>query len=267
MRPNIFKIQITGAIQDEEHVRLSDFVDQLKAIKETLNELDKKFSKTSAPTVDYKIIDLSHASPSAMELEAIPLDQTRDNSIPVINKFFEGIEKINMGYAPDDFDSDMLEHFSKIGRGFRRNINSIVFLRQESVVQVDRTFEAQIRKIVGEDEILDGSVEGALEMINFHGGVNKFNIYPMVGSIRVTCHFHHSLLREAINAVGKYVNVSGKLKYKKRDRFPYGVDVETIEIYPEESQLPSIFDLKGISPEATGNLSSEEFIRRLRNAR
>ena len=39
-----------------------------------------------------------------------------------------------------------------------------------------------------------------------------------------------------------------------------------IEIYPPEDELPTIFDLRGIAPNATGDRKSEDFIRDLRNA-
>ena len=38
-----------------------------------------------------------------------------------------------------------------------------------------------------------------------------------------------------------------------------------IEIYPDEKELPSLFDLCGIAPNASNNLSSEDFIREMRD--
>jgi hypothetical protein len=35
---------------------------------------------------------------------------------------------------------------------------------------------------------------------------------------------------------------------------------------PPENELPSILALRGIAPDATGNLKSEDFVRRLRDA-
>ena len=107
---------------------------------------------------------------------------------------------------------------------------------------------------------------GMLEQINIHGRAHLFVIYPTVGAREVRCSFPPELQKRAIEGIGKYVGVSGKLRYKKRDRFPNAVDVAGIEIHPEEKELPSIFDLRGIAKGATGNLSSEKFIRNLRNA-
>ena len=35
---------------------------------------------------------------------------------------------------------------------------------------------------------------------------------------------------------------------------------------PEDDELPSLLDLRGTAPDITGDLSSEEFVRRLRSA-
>lgn len=257
-------IQLKGAVADDEHVRLSDFIEELATIKEILTDLDRQISGSQLPVTDFRIIDLSHSSPSRVVLEAVPLDDK--HGIEVIDKFFSGLQQIREGSAPEEFDSVLLGKFARIGRGLRKHLTEVVFTRDNSSVGIGRTFEAQVISIIGEDEISDGSVTGTLEMINFHGGVNKFNVYPTVGPQKVTCHFPSGLLEQAIKSVNRYINVTGKLKYKKRDKFPYAIDVLEIEIYPNEGELPTIFDLRGIAPNATGGLTSGAFVRRLRNA-
>ncbi len=72
-------------------------------------------------------------------------------------------------------------------------------------------------------------------------------------------------MNNAIAGINHYVNVKGALRYKRRDKFPYAVNDAEIEVYPDEQKLPSIFDLKGIAPDATGDLKSEDFVRKLRH--
>lgn len=47
--------------------------------------------------------------------------------------------------------------------------------------------------------------------------------------------------------------------------FPHQVQVTQIEAFPPESELPDWDDLRGMAPDATGELSSEAFIRELRD--
>ena len=99
-----------------------------------------------------------------------------------------------------------------------------------------------------------------LEQINIHDGANVFSIYPEIGPSRVQCHFGPSLFDKAISAVGERVSVSGTFKYKPEENFPYAVDVDDIDIYPREDELPTFDDLRGIAPDATGDILSEDFI-------
>jgi hypothetical protein len=58
----------------------------------------------------------------------------------------------------------------------------------------------------------------------------------------------------------RYVEVGGSLRQKKAARYPYAIDVEHIEVFPQEKELPKLIDLLGIAPDATGELTSEEFV-------
>jgi hypothetical protein len=261
------KIQFTGSIEDDEHLRLSAFIEELNSMREALTELDKALSHSEKATVDYRIVDLTHSSPAAVVLEPIPTKDTKaisDVSGQIVNKFLDVVEGINNGVVPRELDSDVLEHFGKIGWGFRRKISKIVLVSDNREIPVGKTFSAQVKRILGEDQVMDGSVEGTLEMINIHAGSNKFEIYPAVGPKKVKCHFSKVNLEAAIAGVGKYINVTGKVHYRERDKHPYKIMVASIEIYPQEDKLPSIFDLKGIAPDLTGNLSSEEYLRKIR---
>ena len=264
---NKLTVQLKGALSDDEHLRLSDFIEQLNAVKDVLLEIDRGISRSQVPATDYRIVDLSHSSPARVVIEAIPNDPVRDDhSMAVVDKFFRGLQLLSGGQAPEDFDSALLEAFGRIGKGFRKNISEITFIRGNEQVEVGRTFQAEIIRIIGDDELSEGSIVGMLELINLHGGVNKFHIYPAVGPKKVSCHFPSALLQDAIESINRHVNVLGKLRYKKRDRFAYGINVSSIEIYPQDEELPTIFDIRGIAPSATGSMTSEQFVRKLRNA-
>lgn len=117
-----------------------------------------------------------------------------------------------------------------------------------------------------DDEIIESSMNGTLELLNINRKNNLFNLYPVVGATKIICEFPSSLLQKAIAAINHYVNVVGLYKYKYGHPHPYYVKVTDIEVYPDEKELPSLFDLRGIaSSNATNNLSSEDFIREMRD--
>ena len=57
------------------------------------------------------------------------------------------------------------------------------------------------------------------------------------------------------------MTVYGRLRYKSWDKYPYAISADDIAVH----ELPgkSLEDLKGIAPEATGSLTSQEFVDRL----
>jgi hypothetical protein len=73
-------------------------------------------------------------------------------------------------------------------------------------------------------------------------------------------------LDEAIAGVGRRVEVTGMLKYRRGASFPNAIAVTAIDPFPPEDELPSWDDLRGRAPDATGIVSSEAFVRRLRDA-
>jgi len=116
-----------------------------------------------------------------------------------------------------------------------------------------------------DDEMIESSTNGTLELLNINKKNSLFNLYPVVGATKIICDFPSTLLQKAIAAIDHYVNVVGQYKYKSGQPHPYYVKVTDIEIYPDEKELPSLFDLRGIAPNASNNLSSEDFIREMRD--
>jgi hypothetical protein len=116
-----------------------------------------------------------------------------------------------------------------------------------------------------DDEMIESSTNGTLELLNINKKNSLFNLYPVVGATKIICDFPSTLLQKAIAAIDHYVNVVGQYKYKYGQPHPYYVKVTDIEIYPDEKELPSLFDLRGIAPNASNNLSSEDFIREKRD--
>lgn len=260
------KIRLIGAIEDSEHLLFADFVQQLSVIREALDGIDGEFFGHGTPTTNYRVVDLSHSSPAAVILEPFPIDKQQNNAAAVVERLLDAVRQINQGTSPDDMDSIMLEKIGKIARPYRRHVSEVVLSSDGEEVRISKTFEANIEKIIGEDLVFDGHLDGTLEMINFHREANKFQIFPLIGASKITCHFPGELLPKAIQSVGKNIRVHGKLKQKQRDRYPYGVDVNEIEILPIETDLPTFADIRGIAPNFTGGISSVEFVQRLRNA-
>lgn len=256
-------IQLKNALHEEENLLFTDFLEQLKAISSTLTQVDNYITKNEKASVRYRLFDLSHASPATVVLQAEPVASV-DNCFIVINGFFHGMKSILTGTVPHDYTYTLLESFKKIGNKLHNHTELNLMWENESLEVNGRLVKA-VEELLGEDEIIEESMSGTLEMLNLHGKRKLFRIYPVLGPEKVDCYFPHRLEKKAIAGINRYVNVEGKFKYKNRFPYPYEARVTEIEIYPDEDTLPTLGALRGIAPNATGKLSSEEFIRRMRD--
>jgi hypothetical protein len=162
-------------------------------------------------------------------------------------------------------DTDLLEDI----RGLTKPVG--VTVKSAALVFADRTFDltqkvtSKVDNALAVHDECDGSIEGMLEQINLHHGANVFHIYPEVGPRKITCNFPMRLYDEAVAAVGRRVEIAGTLHYRLGASYPHQIAVSHIEAFPPESELPDWDDLRGRAPGATGDLSSEAFVRGLRD--
>lgn len=89
-----------------------------------------------------------------------------------------------------------------------------------------------------------GTVEGRLQTLSDRGGVH-FVIYDALTDDPVRCIVDPGQVDMALRAWRKRVAVTGLLRYRK-DGEPISIDVEDIEEFPPESELPTADEVFGI---------------------
>jgi hypothetical protein len=122
----------------------------------------------------------------------------------------------------DEPDVNRLETYCRIGERRDNLIAKVRIAVGHWPVTIDRTFKDNVRKILGPDEFVQGSISRMLETVNFHN-TNKFTIYPPVGPTRVSGGFDESLRGKVKAGIGSFVTVIGKLRYKQWASFPHGI--------------------------------------------
>ncbi len=265
MAGRIITIKIEGAFTDEGHVRLSEFVQQLEAVRAALKHTERLVSGSEEPSLYYRIVDLNHSSPTTVVIEAVPIKPQGDNGERTVKRFLTTVRMIKKrGRVPNDADLDALEAYKNLGAVLEKNVSSVSFLNEKRGADLDRSFRSKLDEIIGPDELAEGSISGTLEWLNLHN-VNRFNIYPVIGPQKVVCDFTAQLRQKVKAGIDRHVRVYGQLRYKKRDNFPYAVNVSDLEILLPEEELPTLEELRGIAPDATGHISAEEFIESLRD--
>jgi hypothetical protein len=250
-------------------ISLAGFLDGLEKIRAALF-YTARISADVEPgrpiQVRYKIIDLDHRSPFKVVLEASVMNGRADSTSIGLEmvRNLSRLTKVSPKGAPPIRDIDALQAYRRIGDPVERHMTGKLMIQSgRSRVQITHDYVRKLDHVIGPDTTERGSVTGWLLKVNLHN-TSRFDIYPTVGPKRVACRFGRALREKVLNSVGKYVTVYGELRFKQWDNFPYAIRADDIVAHPPASELPRLTDLRGMAPNATGELRSEDFIDSLR---
>lgn len=248
-----------GAGQD---VRLEDFIRELRALTDTLLSADN-FVAPGEKLTEYVVRDLHHSTPTIV-LEAFPVHPDRDYRDSVLTTLLEGVRYFSSsGRAPMEFTADTIEKLRDLTAPVGEGIRSATIRWRGRSATIGADLKDALKKLRISDDTEDGEIDGFLEQINIHGAPT-FRVYPVVGPEFLTCEYGKHATEAVKAALGKYVIVTGELRYRKGARHPYRVRVRDIDILDEASQ-PTLEELRGIASSATGEEDTAEYLRRLRD--
>lgn len=256
---------IEGLPEEDGRVRLNTFMSQLQNLSAALTKLDKDSNDGKQGSV-FQIAALSYNSPMRVVLEAKAIPNQRLTGAMVVKKLQDVARAMKSGSSLLDFDADLLEDMQALAKPVGRTVKNTVLVFNGNEIDFTPQISRQIEEALAVDEECEGGVEGMLEQINIHRGANTFQIFPDVGPNKVSCHFPPKMYDDAVSAVGRRVEVFGTLKYRAGASFAHQIAVSSIETHPFGHDIPDWDDLRGRAPDATGSVSSEAFIRELRDA-
>ncbi|MDO8421871.1 MAG: hypothetical protein Q7S99_06890 [Parvibaculum sp.] len=262
MKNDRITLVLEGLSEEEGRIRLGTFVSELQSLNAALTQISRDAIEGKPSTV-FEVAEISYNSPLRMVLT--PKSSDSQMAQIVLDRFERVAAAVTTEANLDEFDSELLEDFRRLARPVGVGIKRATLFVNEKKFELNDDVAGRVTKALAVDDECYGSIEGMLEQINIHRGANTFHVYPDVGPRKISCHFPHRLFDDAVFAVGRRVEVFGILKYRRGAAFPYQIDVSDIEAFPPEDELPDWEDLRGRAPSATGALSSEAFVRELRN--
>ena len=107
------------------------------------------------------------------------------------------------------------------------------------------------------------TIEGYLEMVSVHHRASFF-IWEVLTNHKIDCYGNDEQFDKALALLKKRprIAVTGRIHY--RNHVPLSIEVESVTVLRDKNALPQPKDIGPIN--ITDGLSSEEFIRRMRNA-
>jgi len=264
-------LTIVGLAEDNGDVEFKSFLEQLELVRRAIHETKRIiFNDDENKKIAYfKVTDLSHQSPAKIVLEAVPYSvETTNQTEELVNEFFNSLSEIEQGRLPKRFDFEAIDAFREMSRPVNnKKIDLFTISRNGDVHTNINEFPIKIDAILGPDVLEYGSAKGRLEYLNLHERANIFYIYSTHELPKIKCRFPSKLRADVIKAIDKYVTVYGTKKFKPNIKSynPYEILVDNVVIHPDVNELPKLIDLFGTAPDATGDKSSEEFVRGIRD--
>jgi hypothetical protein len=263
MPTNRLELIIEGRPEEQGFVRVSDFLTGIQTFVSTMRVADELETGARSPSFYLRIVGLSLYSPACVVFEAQPKKEI-DVRANATKHLFGVIDCVEEERTIELDDYGLLENLSHLVAPVGKSVASLKVAAQGRVVDLSSDFQQKVGRLMAAEETFPGSVTGMLEYINVHGSTRSFRIYPDIGPSHVTCDFPKDMTDLAIGSILRYVEVSGNLRQRKAARYPYAIEVEDIEVFPPEDELPKLVNLYGIAPKATGGLTSEEFVWSIR---
>jgi hypothetical protein len=233
---------------------LAEFLKQLEAVKLALKHTERIVTGSDEPDVYFKVVGLSMNSPAKVVLEetALVIDGKRKRlpKVAIAGKLVSTLNQINTrGTVPQQAkDLPALEAYRSVGTAVRHGAVTIASAARR--VAIAPEFDEKIEKIIGPDQVFEGSITGVLLAIHLHN-TTRFEIYPPVGPRKIACTFPTALRKQVIEGIDHNVRVVGKLRYKHWAPFPHAIAVTEIQVYPPNSELPTLESLYGIGLKET----------------
>jgi len=267
MSEKVVTLQFEGTKAEHGRVRLSTFVGKLQSLSAALKEAHRAVGEPAGKLRPYyRVSELQYASPYRIALEAVMPEGAPGEVLQAPVILMETARALASGQAvPESADSSLLRAIGGLASGAGESFEGGVLSFDGQEVRLAAELGSTVNSMLATEEQAYGSVEGRLEEINLHGGETRFRIYPLTGPKMVLCAFPPGLRESAKSGLDCWVTVYGLMHYRARDRFPCSVDVQRIEISPPEQELEHLLDLRGVARGATGDVSSEDFIRKLRD--
>ncbi len=130
--------------------------------------------------------------------------------------------------------------------------------------RITESFASAIEEQLEDDIRSEGFVSGRLDRVNVHTR-NEMALYPLGESQHIRCFFPDDLLDPVRSAIKRHVTVNGTLSYRPGEPLPYRVNVDGMEIHPEDNELPTPQEIRALGVWSTDGLTAVEFVRAIRD--
>lgn len=262
MDESMLEVRVEGEIGA---IPARTFLRVLTVSLNALGQLERAAHPAAKRPGRWLIADLRNGSTVAV----LRREDAVDEEAPM--HFVDGMKRLQTSpELPPYFSPALTEALAKIGAEARqKGVSGVSFVAASPLGSSE--YQAITEAIVtnarasleGVDRAI-GSVTGALDVINLRRGAHKVSLYDDISRHAVRCQFPQSLFDTMRDALGQRVRALGEITRNRRGQ-AVSVQIDAIERLETADQPPTVDDLIGIAPWYTGERSTDDYIRWLRD--
>lgn len=262
------RIRIKGTLGQ---ISATSLVSVLRRSLDVLHDLDLRLSEEYGGSLRWVIAGVGEGS-LYVDLGTRIKKGDHDFGQRVHDTFTNGLQVImDQGITPPYFSVKNVESIGQIIRDIGRDgMNAVEYLEPthpESTAELTTDVEPTILKLVGVSYHALGSIEGKVELVSIQKRRRRFNVTLERTRKAVTCNLPTELEDPIMEAMKQHrrVLVNGRIAYNALGE-PIRVDVQgAIRLLGEPKDLPTSEELAGSDPDLTGSMSTEDYVRSLRD--
>ena len=210
-----------------------------------LCEVDQNLAENQRPSVSWVVSSISSGSVH-LTVKGIPKDDIEVFQVAEVVRAVEsGIATLEERPERPPFFSDRaLESAKALASLVGKDILMIQVGVNSQKVNLTKHLVANVDELIGANYKSFGSVEGLLKAIDL-SRKPLFRIYDLITNKSIKCYFSSNFIGQIKDALDKRVAVYGLIR-SREDGQKVSIEVEEMEVFPGEQELPSIEDILGI---------------------
>lgn len=129
--------------------------------------------------------------------------------------------------------------------GKKENSKGVRIWVQKNPITIGTSIANVIREDWQSDYSDHGTLEGRLEAIQDNSGSLRIRIKDFLFPRAINCSVPEKLIEKVLASFRRRVEIEGLIHYR-RDGTPKSIDAQLIQVLPEDDDLPSAADVRGI---------------------
>ncbi|MDP4279311.1 MAG: hypothetical protein QQM50_02020 [Dehalococcoides mccartyi] len=231
---------VLGSSPDQ--LSLNSFKIAIEQLSYIINDVEHNISGSKQTQLKWHISKLSLNSPATIEIQNHDTHKASlayKTKIAVVN----GINALGQGNErPEYFGNSSLENMRILAKLASDGLRSIKVIADDIESEFKDQITSNVTAILESSEAI-GSIEGILEVIfGKEGNPIHCHVKDVVRKITIKCYIPDTLIPDTLNAFRKQVIIYGLIQYDN-EGIPTRINAESIDILPDEADLPSVKDV------------------------